>query len=147
MAEGTGEGIRRHRYVSSDSKDENTFPHSKAHSCSPYACFSLTDIAEISIQQARSRYLSSAAANPTKGPSRFKAEFAALDCFSHSLSELPTLPIPPRAMPFDVVSMQFCMHYAFESVQKARLMLENVTRFLRKGGRFVGTIPNDKLLL
>ena len=113
----------------------------------PVCVFSLTDIAEISIQQARSRYLSSAAANPTKGPARFKAEFAALDCFSHSLSELPNLPIPPRAMPFDVVSMQFCMHYAFESVQKARLMLENVTRFLRKGGRFVGTIPNDKLLL
>jgi mRNA (guanine-N7-)-methyltransferase len=105
------------------------------------------DIAEISVNQARSRYMSSAAANPTKGSSRFVAHFAAIDCFSHSLTEVTDLPIPPRAMPFDVVSMQFCMHYAFESVQKARLMLENVTRFLRKGGRFVGTIPNDKLLL
>lgn len=26
-------------------------------------------------------------------------------------------------------------------------MLENVTRWLKKGGRFIGTIPNDKLLL
>ena len=109
--------------------------------------YTQTDIAEVSVEQARSRYLSSAAANPIKSSSRFNAFFAALDCFSQSLSEIPNLPLPPRAPPFDVVSMQFCMHYAFESVQKARLMLENVTRWLRKGGRFVGTIPNDRLLL
>ncbi|EJD05943.1 mRNA-methyltransferase [Fomitiporia mediterranea MF3/22] len=105
------------------------------------------DIAEISVDQARSRYMSSAAANPLKSTSRFNAFFAAIDCFSHSLSEVPNMPIPPDAPPFDVVSMQFCMHYAFESVQKARVMLENVTRWLRRGGRFVGTIPNDKFLL
>ncbi|KAL5511540.1 ABD1 [Sanghuangporus vaninii] len=105
------------------------------------------DIAEISVEQARQRYQSSAVANPTKSSSRFTSFFAALDCFSHSLTEIPNIPIPPQTPPFDVVSMQFCMHYAFESVQKARVMLENVTRWLRKGGRFVGTIPNDRLLL
>ncbi|KAL5533036.1 ABD1 [Sanghuangporus sanghuang] len=105
------------------------------------------DIAEISVEQARQRFQSSAVANPTKSSSRFTSFFAALDCFSHSLIEIPNIPIPPRTPPFDVVSMQFCMHYAFESVQKARVMLENVTRWLRKGGRFVGTIPNDRLLL
>ncbi|KAL5529122.1 hypothetical protein ACEPAG_5096 [Sanghuangporus baumii] len=105
------------------------------------------DIAEISVEQARQRYQSSAVANPTKSSSRFTSFFAALDCFSHSLIEIPNIPIPPRTPPFDVVSMQFCMHYAFESVQKARVMLENVTRWLRTGGRFVGTIPNDRLLL
>ncbi|TFY79302.1 hypothetical protein EWM64_g4714 [Hericium alpestre] len=43
--------------------------------------------------------------------------------------------------------MQFCMHYAFESVQKARCMLENASRWLRKGGVFIGTIPNADQLL
>jgi mRNA (guanine-N7-)-methyltransferase len=43
--------------------------------------------------------------------------------------------------------MQFCMHYAFESVPKARMMLENVSKHLRKGGVFLGTIPNADLLL
>ena len=43
--------------------------------------------------------------------------------------------------------MQFCMHYAFETLQKARCMLENVSRNLRPGGVFIGTIPNSDLLL
>jgi mRNA (guanine-N7-)-methyltransferase len=43
--------------------------------------------------------------------------------------------------------MQFCMHYAFESVTKVRCMLQNVTRWLRPGGVFVGTIPNAEQLL
>lgn len=58
--------------------------------------------------------------------------------------------IPPdTAQPgyFDNVTMQFCMHYAFESPSKARMMLENVTRYMRIGGMFVGTIPDSSLLL
>jgi hypothetical protein len=43
--------------------------------------------------------------------------------------------------------MQFCMHYAFESASKARMMIENVSRYLRKGGVFIGTIPSADLLL
>jgi len=39
------------------------------------------------------------------------------------------------------------MHYAFETEQKARIMLENVSRWLRPGGIFVGTIPNSDQLL
>lgn len=45
-------------------------------------------------------------------------------------------------MTFDAVSMQFCLHYAFESESKARRMLENVTCRLRRGGRFIGTFPD-----
>lgn len=102
----------------------------------------------ISIDQARQRYLSSAAAHPSKSSARFSAQFFALDCYTDSLSTvIAPENLPPQAPPFDVVSMQFCMHYAFESVQKARVMLENVTRWLRPGGVFVGTIPNDRLLL
>ncbi|KAF8201516.1 mRNA capping enzyme [Pholiota molesta] len=87
------------------------------------------DIAAVSIDQARGRWNSL--------NQRFDATFAAIDCF------------PPArlAQPFDVVSMQFCMHYAFETVQKARCMLDNVSRYLRPGGVFIGTIPNADLLL
>lgn len=48
---------------------------------------------------------------------------------------------------YDNVTMQFCMHYAFESASKARMMMENVSRYLRRGGVFIGTIPNSQLLL
>ncbi|KAK4053654.1 mRNA cap guanine-N7 methyltransferase [Microbotryomycetes sp. JL201] len=51
------------------------------------------------------------------------------------------------AQPFDVVSMQFCMHYAFETKEKAHMMLRNVSRFLRPGGHFIGTIPDAENLL
>lgn len=48
---------------------------------------------------------------------------------------------------YDNVSMQFCMHYAFETAAKARMMVENVSRYLRPGGVFIGTIPDSDLLL
>jgi len=63
-----------------------------------------------------------------------------------SISEI----VPPDVQHedyFDNVTMQFCMHYAFESSSKVRLMLENVTRYLRIGGQFIGTIPDSDLLL
>ncbi len=98
----------------------------------------LIDIAAVSIDQAKQRHATSKGA-------RFVAEFFALDCYNHVLSDV----LPPMllATPFDVVSMQFCMHYAFESERKARIMLENVASWLRPGGVFVGTIPNAKQLM
>ena len=96
------------------------------------------DIAAVSVDQAKSRW------EELKG-ARFDASFATLDCYTESLSKAFS---PAKfAQPFDVVSMQFCMHYAFETLQKARCMLENVTRNLRPGGVFIGTIPNSELLL
>jgi mRNA (guanine-N7-)-methyltransferase len=97
------------------------------------------DIAEVSVDQARTRW------ETMKGPSRFDATFAALDCFSEPLSH--AVPPDKLVVPFDVVSMQFCMHYAFESEDKVHCMLRNVSRWLRKGGVFVGTIPNAEQLL
>ena len=97
-----------------------------------------SDIAAVSVEQAKSRW------EDLKG-ARFDASFAALDCYTESLSKAFS---PAKfAQPFDVVSMQFCMHYAFETLQKARCMLENVSRNLRPGGVFIGTIPNSELLL
>ena len=97
-----------------------------------------TDIAAMSIDQAQDRW-------QTMRGVRFDATFAALDCYTEPLSK--AFPPAKLAQPFDVVSMQFCMHYAFETVQKARIMLENVSRWLRPGGIFVGTIPNAEQLL
>ena len=97
-----------------------------------------SDIAAVSVDQARSRW-------EAFRPPRFDANFAALDCYSESLSK--AFPPAKLAQPFDVVSMQFCMHYAFESLQKARCMLDNVSRWLRPGGVFIGTIPNADQLL
>jgi mRNA (guanine-N7-)-methyltransferase len=48
---------------------------------------------------------------------------------------------------YDNVTMQFCMHYAFETAAKARMMIENVSRYLRPGGVFIGTIPDSEVLL
>ncbi|KAI0328103.1 hypothetical protein GY45DRAFT_1029121 [Cubamyces sp. BRFM 1775] len=96
------------------------------------------DIAAVSIDQAQKRH-------STSRGSRFVANFFALDCYSHVLSD--ALPLHLLENPFDVVSMQFCMHYAFESETKARIMLQNVSTWLRPGGIFVGTIPNAKQLM
>ncbi|GLB35337.1 putative class I-like SAM-binding methyltransferase superfamily, mRNA cap 0 methyltransferase family protein [Lyophyllum shimeji] len=111
------------------------------------------DIAAVSIDQARQRW------EALRGP-RFAATFAALDCYSepvtHALSPdvLGTDPSYDDSggdqltgEPFDVVSMQFCMHYAFETEAKTRCMLDNVTRYLRRGGVFIGTVPNADFLL
>jgi SAM-dependent methyltransferase len=96
----------------------------------------IPDIAANSIDDARLRWEASR---------RFDANFAVLDCYSESLSKAFS---PAKlAQPFDVVSMQFCMHYAFESLHKARCMLDNVSRWLRPGGVFIGTIPNADQLL
>ncbi|KAG8763061.1 mRNA cap guanine-N7 methyltransferase [Ceratobasidium sp. 423] len=97
------------------------------------------DIADVSITQARARH------NELVPSQRFDAEFHAFDCFSDNIN---TVVSPHRfRTPFDVVSMQFCMHYAFESLEKARTMLENVSQYLRPGGIFLGTIPNSEFLL
>ncbi|KAL1741882.1 mRNA capping enzyme-domain-containing protein [Schizophyllum fasciatum] len=96
------------------------------------------DIAAVSVQQGRQRHES------LRGP-RPEAHFFALDCFSESLRD--ALPSELLRKPFDVVSMQFCMHYAFETEAKARCMLGNVSDYLRPGGVFVGTIPNADFLL
>lgn len=43
--------------------------------------------------------------------------------------------------------MQFVMHYAFESQEKARTMLQNVSKNLRRGGYFIGTIPSSDAII
>lgn len=91
-----------------------------------FAC----DIASVSIEHAKSRYDS--------GRFRFNARFETLDCYSKSIS--PLLNDPNYT--FDICSVQFALHYSFESETKARMALKNASSHLKRGGYFVGTIPN-----
>ena len=112
------------------------------------------DPAEVSVNQARDRYT-----EMRQKP--FIGEFIAKDGFGEWLGTVPIIAevgIDGSVGPggggssrwggggFDVVTMMFCMHYAFESEAKARGMLRNVAGSLKKGGRFIGVIPNSDIL-
>jgi mRNA (guanine-N7-)-methyltransferase len=109
------------------------------------------DPADVSIQQARERYRGMQRRNRNL----FHAEFIARDGFGLSLDGIPIInqvgfdkELNQRwgEGGFDIVSMMFCMHYAFESEQKARMMLRNVAGSLKRGGKFLGVIPNSDIL-
>lgn len=129
------------------------------------------DPAEVSIDQARERYAQMrGGGRGGRGgfrggrPQRtFQGEFCVKDCFGEWLGDIPIIQevgIDGSVGPggggaisarwggggFDVVSMMFCMHYAFESEAKARGMLRNVAGSLKKGGRFLGVIPNSDVI-
>ncbi|KAJ3943488.1 mRNA cap guanine-N7 methyltransferase [Colletotrichum fioriniae] len=120
------------------------------------------DPADISIDQARERYrqMGSRGGGGRGGrggyrrppPRLFEARFQVKDCYGENIEDIEiirqvgfdTSPLSRRG--FDVVSMMFCMHYAFETEQKARTMLRNVAGSLKKGGRLIGCIPNSDVL-
>lgn len=139
--------------------------HSTPH---PVELYVGIDPAEVSIDQARDRY-----AEMRRGGGRggrggrggwrggrqqaplFEAEFVAQDAFGHSVANVPVVQHVGFDAAgnsrwggggFDVVSMMFCMHYAFESEAKTRGMLTNVAGSLKKGGRFIGVIPNSDVI-
>jgi mRNA (guanine-N7-)-methyltransferase len=78
----------------------------------------------------------------------FQVSFITGDCFGVPLpTVLEAAQINfQRELPVDVVSMQFCMHYAFESEEKATTMIRNVAWALKIGGKFIGTIPNSDFI-
>ncbi|OIW24912.1 guanine-N(7)-methyltransferase [Coniochaeta ligniaria NRRL 30616] len=124
------------------------------------------DPAEVSIDQARERYRQMASRGGRGGgrggrggydrrppPRIFDARFHVKDCYAETIGDVDIVHqvgftnstiSGPRG--FDVVSMMFCMHYAFETEEKARQMLRNVAGALKKGGRFIGTIPNSDVI-
>jgi mRNA (guanine-N7-)-methyltransferase len=110
------------------------------------------DPADQSILQARDRY------NEMRRRRKpiFDARFHVKDCFGEWIGDIPIVNevgIDPNAGHggpskwsgggFDVVTMMFSMHYAFETEHKARTMLRNVAGSLKKGGRFIGVVPNS----
>lgn len=124
------------------------------------------DSADVSIAHARDRY--DLMINDQRRGRRsrdgrlvFEAEFHAMDCWTKPLDAIamarrigydpntgPGVRNNPRSSPagFDVVSMMFCMHYAFETEAKCRQMLRNVSGCLKPGGRFIGTIPSSDVI-
>ncbi|PGH08239.1 mRNA (guanine-N7-)-methyltransferase [Blastomyces parvus] len=123
------------------------------------------DPAEISIEQARERYISMKRGKDRmsrRGHPLFHAEFYPKDCFGEWVGDIPIIQQvgidgsvgPGGSMMatrwggggFDIVVSMFSMHYAFESEEKARQMLHNVAGLLKKGGRFIGVGPNSDVL-
>ena len=121
------------------------------------------DIADVSIDQARSRYnenMRRGGRNRRAPP--MEAQFYVQDTFGTSLGDIPIVRqvgFDPNAGPgpqvvqgrmfsggFDVVSMMFALHYSFESEALARGMLRNVSGALKKGGRFIGVMPNSNVI-
>jgi len=121
------------------------------------------DIADVSIDQARSRYSENMrrGGRNRRGPA-MHAEFYVQDTFGTSLDDIPIIrevgfdpnagPGPPRIQGrmfsggFDVVSMMFALHYSFENEELARGMLRNVSGALKKGGKFIGVMPNSDVI-
>ena len=96
----------------------------------------MLDIADVSIQHARSRY--------TESSLPWDAHFFVGDGFRTPLDQLvPQHLLRPM---FDVVTMQFCLHYGWDTEENARTMLTNVAKWLRPGGIFIGTIPDEETL-
>lgn len=93
------------------------------------------DVAEISISQAKHRY-------DQVRDKTFWADFRVGDAFEQNVEDI----VQPEAFPVDIVSSQFCLHYAFESENRVRKVLSNITRALKPGGTFIGTIPNSDVI-
>ncbi|KAL6942268.1 mRNA cap guanine-N7 methyltransferase [Hanseniaspora vineae] len=97
------------------------------------------DISEESIREASRRYQKMRNSIP------YEVVFITGDCFGESLG--PTVePFPACRFPCDAVSVQFALHYAFETEAKAKTMMLNVTKSLKIGGYFFGTIPDSEFI-
>ncbi|RCK57507.1 mRNA cap guanine-N7 methyltransferase [Candida viswanathii] len=111
------------------------------------------DIADLSVKEAYERYSKQKARFKQSGRNanryNFEACFATGDCFTQYVPDVlePNFPgIINRAFPVDAVSAQFALHYSFESEEKVRTLLTNVTRSLCTGGTFIGTIPSSDFI-
>lgn len=117
------------------------------------------DISDASVREAYSRYSQNKARfipqNPNSKRNRdsrrynFDACLATGDLFSHPLPEIlePNFPgIMDGLFPVDAVSVQFSFHYAWETESKVRMVLSNITKSLRPGGTFIGTMPSSDFI-
>ncbi|KAJ3447301.1 mRNA cap guanine-n7 methyltransferase [Anaeramoeba flamelloides] len=72
----------------------------------------------------------------------FRGEFIYGDCFLPGVVDKL-----PNGFFFDFASCQFALHYSFSSQKRIENLLENVSKRLKKGGHFVGTIPNSNWII
>ena len=100
------------------------------------------EIVKESVEIARANYLSHKGAKPNttyiwgdSGKLIFPDYETALDGYNKGLLKKVIL----SKNQFDVVSMQFAIHYLFENEIKLRIFLQNVSDNLKIGGYFIGT--------
>ncbi|KAH7395469.1 guanine-N(7)-methyltransferase domain-containing protein [Cadophora sp. MPI-SDFR-AT-0126] len=107
------------------------------------------DPAEISIQQAQERW-EGYQRTLKYGNAVSRAEFYTQDCFGKSLERIPAVReigfAPGIGAGFDIASMMFCMHYAFENETTVRMMFGNITSALKPCGRLIGCVPSSKVI-
>ena len=101
------------------------------------------DIAETSVEHSRSRYDDMVRKFARDPRSLFSAQFLAADCSKTRIKPL----LNRQNSQFDITSCQFALHYSFESLQQAQMMMKNACESLRPGGLFIGTIPNANVLM
>lgn len=120
------------------------------------------DRADVSIEQARERWTDTQRRSHGRNRRQMDAHFYVKDTFGESLADVPILRqvgFNPNVGPgpgviqggmlrggFDVVSMMFALHYSFKSEALARGMLKNVSGALKKGGRFIGVMPDSDVI-
>eukprot|EP00696_Hemimastix_kukwesjijk_P019729 gnl/Hemi2/9096_TR3153_c0_g1_i1.p1 gnl/Hemi2/9096_TR3153_c0_g1~~gnl/Hemi2/9096_TR3153_c0_g1_i1.p1 ORF type:complete len:347 (-),score=43.44 gnl/Hemi2/9096_TR3153_c0_g1_i1:85-1125(-) len=97
----------------------------------------MADLSPVCVSHALNRYNTM-----TGGQGLFEAIFISGDC-----GLLPLAPRLPPALHFDLVSCQFALHYAFESEERARMLLRNASERLVSGGAFVATIPDANVIV
>lgn len=99
------------------------------------------DISDQSVQEAKRRFLFL----QRKENLKYQTILGQGDCFGQSLGPI-VMNLPDCRFPCDLVSIQFALHYAFETEQKARRTIMNVSKSLKIGGKFIGTIPDSEFL-
>ncbi|CAI4228487.1 unnamed protein product [Auanema sp. JU1783] len=98
----------------------------------------LADVADVSIEQARSRYEE----NKLKRQTDIPIQFIVADCCKVDLA-----PLIEDKTSFDIVSCQFSLHYSFINEESARCFLKNCTQNLKPGGLFIGTLPDAERIV
>ena len=107
------------------------------------------DPAEVSIEQAKERWARYQRVSK-HGEGLFRAKFYTQDCFGETIESIPAVKEVGfdrgGGGGFDIVSMMFCMHYAFENEGNVRIMLENIAGALKRGGKLIGCVPNSDVI-
>ncbi|VDO05348.1 unnamed protein product [Rodentolepis nana] len=88
------------------------------------------DISSASIDICRERYETLRSRDGRR--SLYSADFIVHDC---------TTPLKLEKL-YSIVNCQFALHYAFESIDKARIILQNCSQALEDGGFLLITVPN-----
>ena len=111
------------------------------------------DISDGSVREAISRYEKNKVRflRPERDPRKYNFEswFATGDVFQDTVPDIlePNFPgIIDNLFPMDMVSIQFSLHYAFETEEKIKCLINNVSKSLKVGGKFIGTMPSSEFI-